>query len=123
MDDANGTPTGLRRLKEMYVRTTDSLDKKILTDLSEDSPDLRTFLLGNSDTDNFRFAGRISVSRGPRSIRVRLSVPQLGLEAHYEFLSWCEIWETIDNDLSCNSVPWQDDYRTRTKAERDLLKS
>lgn len=92
-----------------------------LPDLVEELAALRSFLLGGTEDKEGMPAGSVSLTRGPRGIRVAIRISPLGLEAHYEFQSWAEIWETLDNDLDLGTVPWQEDWQTRRKRQLAYL--
>lgn len=98
-------------------------DENLLRDLSPDFPALRTFLLGRKTSSDVQPAGTISISRHHRGIRVCLRIPQLSVEALFEFSKWSDMWDTLEQELSQDTVPWQLDYKQRQKEQLAYLKT
>lgn len=99
-----------------------SEDESLVADLESSYPFLRRFVVGGRSEGSLWPAGTISLRRSPHGIRVAIRIPALQLEAVYHFRAWSEMWETIDNDLSNRTVPWQLDYQAQREEDKRLQK-
>ena len=115
--EANGAKERQQVLTEIRNQM-EAADGSLMLDMESDFPSLRGWLLGGVKGGVKVPGGSISIQRGPYSLRVVLSWRALGLQATYDVHSWTECWESIENDLNTERVPWSEDYKQRRKAEQ-----
>lgn len=108
-EDGNGAcvPSYLDSLRD----TADKEDTR-LVDWKEELPRVREFVLGGLQGP--RDPGTsIALSSAPRDMLVVVRTQVYGYEARYWGANLPSILEQFENDLACNAVPWQEDYRRR----------
>lgn len=114
----NGAPSFVARVKAAQRKAEES----ILADVRQSYPALVGFLCGIADGDERLPAGTVYVSRGPRGLDVTLRLPAYSLEARYQFSSFAELVDTLENDIGLECVPWQLDFQARRKEQLESLK-
>lgn len=123
MSEELGNGQQKKSLVESVRSALGDVDDSLLRDLESDYPNLRKLLLGHKSESETCPGGSLLISRGPRGIRVNVSLPALSCQAVYSFRSWAEMWDTIENDLALGTTPWELSYRERQKQLASQLKA
>lgn len=95
----------------------------LLSDLAQDYPELRKFLVGTGDNGDAVPAGTLTIEAGDGACSMSLRWFAFSLEANYAGDSWHGMLELIETDLQEKTTPWKRDWRKRKAAAEALRKA
>lgn len=121
MTGENGKPESLRDVVNTAIGGFFSDDGTLLRDLEKAFPYVRKFLIGGRRNSYTWPAGEFRIALNGNMVQVTLAVRALEIEAKYYDSSYSTMLDTIENDLSLDTVNWCPDYKGRQRLEKKLL--
>jgi len=124
MTESNGKSDSV--LSDLVLRIHQDEEKRrerCLSDLLQDAPNLRNFLIGRDQDGKTVPAGVLTIEAGDGVCQMSLKWYAFSLEATYTGASWYGLLETIEIDMQEGTTNWRSDYRKKRARQEAIRKA